>query len=79
MNALNKFRKMSPSLKATIVFGISSFATSGINYITTPIFTRLLTTEEYGIVAIYNSWMLIMQVIVSLTLTSLSIPGAEAV
>ena len=68
IKAVKKFQNASPSLKATIVFGISSFATSGINYITTPIFTRLLSTEEYGTVAIYNSWMLIMQVVLSLTL-----------
>ena len=40
---LNKFKSMPESVKATLVFAIASFATSGINYLTTPIFTRLLT------------------------------------
>ena len=63
-----KFRDMPENLKATIVFAIASFATSGINYITTPIFTRLLTTAEYGIVSLYNSWFSIVQVFASVTL-----------
>lgn len=65
---INKFNTLSTSLKATIVFGIASFATSGINYITTPIFTRLLTAEDYGIISVYNSWYSIIQVFASLTL-----------
>ena len=51
---LNKFKNMPENLKATLVFAIASFATSGINYITTPIFTRLLSGAEYGTVAVYS-------------------------
>ena len=67
-NLLNKFRNMPENLKATMVFAIASFATSGINYITTPIFTRLLTTAEYGVVSVYNSWFSIVQVFATVTL-----------
>ncbi len=56
------------NLKATVVFAIASFATSGINYITTPIFTRILTTSEYGMISVYNSWLEIVRVFTSLTL-----------
>ena len=59
---------MPESLKATLVFAIASFATSGINYITTPIFTRLLTNSQYGTVAVYNSWYAIIRVFASMTL-----------
>ncbi len=65
---LQKFQKMPDNLKATIVFGIASFATSGINYITTPIFTRLLTDAQYGVVAQYNAWYSIIQVFASMSL-----------
>lgn len=69
MKALwNKFRNMPENLKATLVFAIASFATSGINYLTTPIFTRLLSGEEYGTVAVYNSWYSIVRVFASMTL-----------
>lgn len=65
---LAKCKTIPDSLKATLVFAISSFATSGINYITTPIFTRLLTSEQYGTVAVYNSWYSIIRVFASMTL-----------
>ena len=65
---LNKFKSMPENLKATLVFAIASFATSGINYITTPIFTRLLSGAEYGTVAVYNSWYAIVRVFASMTL-----------
>ena len=59
---LKKFQNMPESLKATLVFAIASFATSGINYLTTPIFTRLLSGEEYGVVSTYNSCYAIVRV-----------------
>lgn len=65
---LNKFKSMPENLKATLVFAIASFATSGINYLTTPIFTRLLSGAEYGTVAVYNSWFAIVRVFASMTL-----------
>ena len=65
---LNKFKNMPENLKATLVFAIASFATSGINYLTTPIFTRLLTGAEYGTVSVYNSWYAIVRVVASMTL-----------
>ena len=65
---LNKFKNMPENLKATLVFAIASFATSGINYLTTPIFTRLLSGAEYGTVAVYNSWFAIVRVFASMTL-----------
>lgn len=65
---LKKFQNMPESLKATLVFAIASFATSGINYLTTPIFTRLLSGEEYGAVSMYNSCYAIVRVIASMTL-----------
>ncbi|MBR7178011.1 MAG: oligosaccharide flippase family protein [Oscillospiraceae bacterium] len=65
---LNKFKSMPESVKATLVFAIASFATSGINYLTTPIFTRLLSGAEYGTVAVYNSWYSIIRVFASMTL-----------
>ncbi len=65
---LKKFQAMPETLKATLVFAIASFATSGINYLTTSIFTRLLSGAEYGTVAVYNSYYAIVRVFASLTL-----------
>ena len=65
---LHKYTAIPESLKAARVCAIASFATSGINYITTPIFTRLLTSEQYGTVAVYNSWYSIIRVFASMAL-----------
>ena len=58
------------NIKATFYLGIASFSISGLKYLTTPIFTRLLTTSEYGEINIYNSWLTIISVIMSVTLTN---------
>ena len=67
--ALSKIMNMPHNLKATIVFAVASFATTGINYLTTPIFVRLLSQSEYGVVSIYNSVYAIISVIATLTLS----------
>ena len=62
-------RKYSENIKATFFLGIASFLTSGINYLTTPFFTRILSTSEYGLISKYNSVYLIISVIATLTLS----------
>ncbi len=63
-------KKAPINVKATFYFGIAAFSISGLKYFTTPIFTRLLTTSEYGVINIYNSWLTILSVIMSVTLTN---------
>ena len=65
---LLKFKSMPETLKATFVFAVASFATSGINYITTPIFTRILSKSEYGLISVYNSWYDVIKVVAAMTL-----------
>ena len=65
---LNKYRGLSLVAKATIWYMICSVLQKGISVITTPIFTRLLTTEEYGLYSVYVSWESIFIIFVSLRL-----------
>lgn len=53
-----------------MAFVIATFFTRGIGFITTPIFSRLMSTSEYGEMANYNSWISILEPIVILGLTS---------
>lgn len=64
----NKFRLMSVPAKASIAFLICSFMQRGISTITTPIFTRLLTSQQYGYYSIFNSWIDIVSVFTTLKL-----------
>ena len=54
--------------KASLWFLICGFMQRGISLITTPIFTRLLTTDEYGAYTVYNSWLELFTVVVTLKL-----------
>ena len=70
MNVLTKIREkyisLPKALKASIWFLICSFMQKGISVITTPIFTRLLSSAEYGQYNVFNSWLGIVGVIVTL-------------
>lgn len=67
---LLKWKKTPESARSAIVFVLSSFIIKGISFITTPIFTRLMDSTQYGIIATYNSWLLIIEVFALLGLTS---------
>ncbi|HQP90854.1 MAG TPA: oligosaccharide flippase family protein, partial [Bacteroidales bacterium] len=55
--------------RASLWFLICSFLQKAISTLTTPIFTRLLTSAEYGQYSVYNSWKGIISVIVSMNLS----------
>ena len=63
MNVLHKIKGLPAGVKASVAFFLSSLVTKGIAFITTPIFTRLLTTDEYGKVSIYNTWFQLLGII----------------
>lgn len=64
----NYYQKMSVQAKAAIWFAMCSILQKGISFITVPIFTRCLTTEEYGTYSLYLSWLQILTIITSLYL-----------
>ena len=55
--------------KASLWHISSSILARGIGVAVTPIFTRLLTPEEYGLYPLYNTWIGIISVIITLELT----------
>lgn len=54
---IQTFRQMSVQVKASMAFMAVNFMQKGISFLTAPIFTRLLSTEEYGRITIYSSWV----------------------
>ncbi len=54
---LKKIRSMPQGVKASVAFFAASLVTRGISYIVTPIFTRLLSPEEYGQVSVFTTWL----------------------
>ena len=65
---IRKYRELPKTVKASVWFFLCSFLQRGISVITTPIFTRLLSVEEYGQFSVFNSWLGIVTVFVTLRL-----------
>ncbi len=68
ISIFDKYNNMSVVAKATFWFMICSSIQKCISIITTPIFTRMLTTAEYGEYSLYNSWLQVFTIITTLRL-----------
>ena len=65
---MKKYNKLSVQTKAAFWFTGCSFLQKGISFITVPIFTRMMSTEEYGVYTLYSSWYQILLIFTSLYL-----------
>lgn len=64
-----KYFSLSVGVRAALWFTICNMLQKAIAMITLPIFTRLLTTEQYGTFTIYQSWYTIIFMIATLNLS----------
>lgn len=60
---------LSAPAKSAIWFVVCSILQKGVLYLTTPIFTRLLSIEQYGIYTMYQSWLGVITIICTLNLS----------
>lgn len=65
---LKKYNEMPIAVKATIWFIFCSTLQKCISLLTTPIFTRIMTTEQYGQYTVYNSWLQTFTILTTLRL-----------
>ena len=65
---MNRYRAIPIAAKASIWFIVCSVLQKCISMITLPIFTRLMSTEQYGQFNVYNSWLQIFTIFVTLRL-----------
>lgn len=65
---LTAYKKMSVQAKAAIWFVVCNLLQKGINFITVPIFTRLMSTEQYGFYNVFSSWSQVLTILTSLYL-----------
>lgn len=54
--------------KAGAYYLIGNLFNKGIAFLTVPIFTRILSTSDYGIVTTYNSWVSILSMVIGFAL-----------
>lgn len=68
---LNKTINSIPlGVRSAFVYTVATVFSRGLAIITVPIFTRLMSTEQIGIVNIYNTWHGLLSVVATLSLTS---------
>lgn len=65
---LNKYNMMPAAVRASFWFTVSSVLLKGISFITLPIFSRILSPEEYGTIYVYSTWVSIIVVFSTLSL-----------
>lgn len=63
-----RIREMPVMVRASAAFMICTFMQRGISVLTTPIFTRILTTEQFGYYSIFTSWLDVVSVFTTLKL-----------
>lgn len=68
--SINKYKSLSDAVKASLWFTVCNIMQKGISMLTVPIFTRLMTSEQYGIYSVYQSWYSIVSIFATLNLYS---------
>ncbi len=69
MNKLiTKYKKLPKPLKATLWFTLISVLQRGISFLAVPIFTRIMTTEQYGTYSVFLSWLEIFEIVTTFRL-----------
>lgn len=64
------WKNTSIQIKASIVFLIATLLTKGMTFITTPIFTRIMSENDMGIIGTYNSWKGIYEILATIALVN---------
>lgn len=66
---INKYKSMPDGIKASFWFMMCNILQKAVSFITIPIFTRLLSANEYGIYSIFTSWESILIIFATLNLS----------
>lgn len=69
LKLLQKFEQLPFGLKLSFAFAMCNIMQKAIQFITTPLFTRILSTSEYGQFTLYSSWYGIISIFATLNLS----------
>lgn len=76
METIKRLRsKIGVEIKAGFWYTVGNFFLKGVAFITIPIFTRLLTTSDYGLISLFTTWVGVFTIIGGLSLNSSVIRG----
>lgn len=65
---IKKFKTASPAARASIALLLANLILKGLSLISGPLFTRLMSTEQYGLVSTFQSWQSLLAVLITLNL-----------
>lgn len=65
---MEKWQSMSINVKVSTAYAVCSILQRCLSFITIPLFTRLLTTQQYGQFTVYSSWSGIITIFITLNL-----------
>lgn len=68
MKLWEKYRGMPIQAKASVWYTFCNFLQNGIAFLVIPVYTRILSTDEYGDWSVFQSWMGILLIFASLNL-----------
>lgn len=66
---LEKYKKIPTPVKAALWYSIMSVFQKGIMFLITPLYTRILSTEEYGYYSLFATWMSVFSILATLNLS----------
>lgn len=69
LNIKTKYEVLPKQVKASFWFLFCAFIQKAISVLTTPIFTRIMTPEEYGGYNVFQSWMSIVSIVITLNIS----------
>lgn len=69
LELMNRYKKMSVGVKASLWFMGCNILQKGISFITVPIFTRMMTASDYGVYSLFCSWESVLAIFVTLNLS----------
>jgi O-antigen/teichoic acid export membrane protein len=67
---INKYKNMSKPTKASIWFVVCYVIQRGLQFLSMPIYTRIMSQEDYGVYSVFLSWFNIICVFTSLNIYS---------
>ena len=65
-----RISSISAGAKSSFALFFANVVTTGIAYITTPIFTRLLSVAEYGQVSLFLTWQQLIGIVAMFSLSA---------
>ncbi len=66
----NRVKKMSIASKASLALIVAKFFQNALSMITAPLFTRIMSQSEYGVISTFNSWKSVLYIVATLNLAS---------